>query len=227
MRRSRVSAHYVIVFMALLLYCVADSFAQLNSQSGVAGSIVSESDYTGVKVFYSESSASDVWLRAPLRTSGRQFHSVQQELFRAGAIIPFRFPTILENSDKLREHLDLRSTEYKSLLRRFANQVQMDLALTHATAPPASLSGGDYLRERQTRHRLLHDFAADLHAQATPLAKDWRQRSLSNGLRCFALVERDQVQQFNAKMKMVYAPAELSVRISGPWPVAEFLDFST
>ena len=213
--------------MALLLYCVADSLARLNSQTGVAGSMVSESELTGLKVFYSENSTSDIWLREPLRTSATQFHSVQQELFRAGAILPFRFPTILESCDKLREHLDLRSTEYKSLLRRFANRAQMDLALTHATTPPASLSGGDYLRERQTRNRLLHAFAANLHALATPLAKDWRQRSVSNGLRCFALVEREQVHEFHEKMKTVYAPPQLSVRISGPWPVAEFLDFST
>src|SRR5215831_3960626 len=102
----------------------------------------------------------------------------------------------------------------------------MDLALTHATALQASSSCSDYLRERQTRSRLLNHFAADLHGLATPLAKDWRQRSVANGLRCFALVEREQVHEFNEKMKTVYAPAELSVRISGPWPVAEFLDFS-
>jgi len=212
--------------MALLLYCVADSVAQLNSQTGVRGSTVSASEHSGVKVFYSENTTPEVWLREPLRSSARQFHGVQQELFRAGAIIPFRFPTILESCDQLREHLDLRSTEYKSLLRRFANSVQMDLALTHATALQASSSGSDYLRERQTRSRLLNHFAADLHGLATPLAKDWRQRSVANGLRCFALVEREQVHEFNEKMKTVYAPAELSVRISGPWPVAEFLDFS-
>src|SRR5215469_5270279 len=142
--------------MALLLYCVADSFAPLNSQTGVRGSAVSASEQSGVKVFYSENTAPEVWLQEPLRSSAKQFHGVQQELFRAGAIIPFRFPTILESGDKLREHLDLRSTEYKSLLRRFANRVQMDLTLTHATGPAASSSGRDYLRQRQTRGRLLN-----------------------------------------------------------------------
>ena len=213
--------------MALLLYCVADSFAQLNSETGVRGSAVSASEHSGVKVFYSENTTPEVWLREPLRSSARQFHGVQQELFRAGAIIPFRFPTILESCDKLREHLDLRSAEYKSLLRRFANHVQMDLALTHPTGPPVSTSGLDYLRQRQMHGRLLHHFAADLQALATSLAKDWRQRSVSNGVRCFALVEREQIHEFSERMKATFVPAGLSVRISGPWPVAEFLDFST
>ena len=213
--------------MALLLYCVAGLSARLSSKTGVTGSAVSTSEHSGVKVFYSENATPDIWLRGPLRSSARQFHSVQQELFRAAAIIPFRFPTILESCDKLREHLDLRATEYQSLLRRFADSVQMDLALTHATARPASSSGGDYLRERQTRGRLLNYFAADLHALAMPVVKDWRQRSLSNGLRCFALLGREQVQQFNERMKAISVPSLLSARITGPWPVAEFLDFST
>jgi hypothetical protein len=213
--------------MALLLYCVADSFAQPHSETGVRGSAVSASQHSGVKVFYSEDTTPEVWLREPLRSSARQFHGVQQELFRAGAIIPFRFPTILESCDKLRQHLDLRSTEYQSLLRRFANRVQMDLALTHATGPPASSSGLDYLRQRQTRGRLLHHFAADLQALLTPLAKDWRQRSVANGVRCFALVERAQIHEFSERMKAIFVPGGLGVRISGPWPVAEFLDFST
>ena len=213
--------------MALLLYCVADSVAQLNSQTGVRGSTVSASEHSGVKVFYSENTTPEVWLREPLRSSARQFHGVQQELFRAGAIIPFRFPTILESCDQLREHLDLRATEYKSLLRQFANRVQIDLALRHATGPPAASSGLDYLRQRQTRGRLLKHFAADLQALATPLAKDWRQRSVSNGVRCFALVEREQIHEFSERMKTIFVPGGLSVRISGPWPVAEFLDFST
>ena len=213
--------------MALLLYCVADSLAQLNSQTGVTGSAVSAWEHSGVKVFYSENATPDLWLREPLHSSARQFHGVQQELFRAGAIIPFRFPTILESCDKLREHLDLRSTEYKSLLCRFANRVQMELGLTHATAPSASSSGLDYLRERQRRGRLVNHFAADLHALLTPLAKDWRQRSVSNGLCCFALIEREQVPEFNERMKTISVPSALSARITGPWPVAEFLEFSS
>jgi hypothetical protein len=213
--------------MALLLYCLADPSASPNSQNGVAGSAISTLEHSGLGVFYSEDATADTWLRAPLRTSAEEFHRVQRELFSRGAIIPFRFPTILESENKLREHLDQRAGEYKNLLQRFATSVQMDVFLTHATTLSTNPSGATYLRERQERNHALERFASDLRTHADPLAKDWRQRSVSNGLRLFALVERKHVQEFNEKMKMLAVPSGLSARISGPWPVAEFVDFET
>jgi hypothetical protein len=213
--------------MAVLLYCIAEPSAPLNSQTGVAGSPVCRFDYSGVAVFHSENPTGDKWLRAPLRTSAEEFHRIQRELFSKLPIIPFRFPTILEDVDKLREHLDERAGEYKNLLRRFATVVQMEIFLSHTTVLSAQPSGATYLRERQERSRALERFAADLRTHAQPLVKDWRQRTVSNGLRCFALLERKHIQEFNEKMKTLSAPNALSARVSGPWPVAEFLDFDT
>ena len=213
--------------MAVLLYCVADQSASLNSKTGVAGSPVSSFDHSAVAIFYSESATADTWLRAPLRTSAEEFNRVQRKLFSKVPIIPFRFPTILESEDKLREHLDQRAEEYKKLLQRFAACVQMDVFLTLTTAHSTNPSGAVYLRERQERNRALEQFAAELRTHAEPLPKEWRQRSVSNGLRAFALVERKQVQEFNERMKTLDVPGTVSARISGPWPVAEFLDFET
>jgi hypothetical protein len=213
--------------MAVLLYCIANPSASLNSKAGVAGSPVSTLEYSGLGVFNSENATADIWLRAPLRTSAEEFHRIQRELFSKVPIIPFRFPTILESQDKLREHLEQRAGEYKNLLRRFATSVQMDVFLTLATAPTAQPSGAVYLRERQERSHTLEQFASDLRTHAEPLVKDWRQRTVSNGLRCFALLERKHVEEFNEKMKMLAVPSALGARVSGPWPVAEFLDFET
>lgn len=213
--------------MPLLLYCVADLSAQLNTKTGVAGSPVSRFEHSGLVVFHSENATADAWLGAPLPSSAEDFHRIQRELFRSSPIIPFRFPTILENREKLREHMDERSDEYKALLQRFATCVQIDLTLTYKTAPSESSSGANYLRQRQSRNRALEQFASELRNQGEPLIKDWRERSVPNALRCFALLERKHVQEFNEKMKTLSVPAELSARISGPWPVAEFLDFRT
>ena len=210
--------------MALLLYCIAEPSASLKTQIGVAGSRVSCFNYSGVAIFYSESATADTWLRAPLRTSAEEFHRIQRELFSECPIIPFRFPTVLENQEKLREHLDQRAREYKNLLRRFATSAQMDVFLAQTTAFSAQPSGSAYLRERRDRNHALEEFAAELRKQADPLVKDWRQRTVSNGLRCFALLERKHIGEFNEKMKTVRVPTALSARISGPWPVAEFLD---
>jgi hypothetical protein len=212
--------------MALLLYCVTELTAPQISSPGVAGSRVKRLEHSGLASFYSDSTAADIWLSAPLRKSAQEFHGVQRVLFCSGAIIPFRFPTILEDGDKLRAHLEERSDEYTSLLARFANFVQVDITIRHtASSPPPS--GADYLRERQSRNRTLDEFTNQLRSEAGTLAKDWRQRSIANGLRCFALVERKQVQEFNERMKTVSMPSQLSARVSGPWPVAEFLDFKS
>jgi hypothetical protein len=194
---------------------------------GVARSPVSRFDHSGVTVFYSENATADTWLRAPLRTSAEEFHRIQRELFSKGAIIPFRFPAILESENKLREHLDQHAGEYKNLLCRFATSVQMDVFLTLPTAPTAQPSGAAYLRERQERSHIMEQFASDLRKHAEPLVKDWRQRTVSNGLRCIALLERKHVEEFNEKMKMLAVPSALGARVSGPWPVAEFVDFET
>ena len=204
---------------------MTDPSALLNMQAGVAGLPVSTLEYSGLGVFYSENVTSDIWLRAPLRTSAEEFHRVQRELFSKVPIIPFRFPTILESEDKLRVHLDQRADEYKNLLLRFATSAQMDVFLTHTSALSAHPSGASYLRERQERNHAMEQFASELRKHAEPLVKDWRQRTVSNGLRCFALLERKHVQEFNEKMKMLAVPSALGARVSGPWPVAEFLDF--
>ena len=213
--------------MAVLLYCVANPSASTNLESGVAGSPVLTLDHSGLGVSYSEGATADTWLRAPLRTSAGEFHRVQRELFSKGPVIPFRFPTILESGDRLREHLDQRADEYKNLLQRFAATVQMDVFLTHTTTLSTNPSGAAYLRERQERSHLMEQFASDLRKHADPLVKDWRQRTVSNGLRCFALLERKHIEEFNEKMKMLAVPTALSARVSGPWPVAEFVDFET
>jgi hypothetical protein len=103
----------------------------------------------------------------------------------------------------------------------------MDVFLTHTAFLSAQPSGATYLRERQERNHALEQFASELRKQAKPLAKDWRQRTVSNGLRCFALLERKHVEEFNEKMKMLAVPSALGARVSGPWPVAEFVDFET
>lgn len=195
--------------------------------TGVSGSAVARFEHTDLTVFYSEDSNPDRWLRAPLKQAVEEVHRVQQELFRSTAILPFRFPTILDDQEKLHEHLAQRSTEYKSLLRRFATSVQMDLTLTGSAPPADRSSGARYLRDRQSRTHRLEQFASEIRRHLNQLPTNWRQRSVPNGLRCFALVERERVPHFNETMKTLSVPAELTVRISGPWPVAEFLEFSS
>ena len=210
--------------MPLLLYCVAEASAARNSGTGVASSLVACSEHSSLSIFYSENQSTESWLKSPVRISAKEFHRVQQELFRSAAIIPFRFPTILESHEKLRGHLSEHAARYRDLLHRFSNFAQMDIALTQAASPQAASSGGEYLRDRQARTHTLEQLAAEFRRKVGPLIADWRQRSTSNGLRCFALVERKRVEEFNERMKTASVSPGVGARVSGPWPVAAFLD---
>src|SRR6202030_3424888 len=112
--------------MAILLYCISKCDVQAsNSLTGVAGDPVVRSEIGPLATFTSRNSDSTVWLRSELKASALEFHRVLSEVFKSAAIIPFRFPTIFESEELLAEHLQERSSEYKALLEKFSDMVQM------------------------------------------------------------------------------------------------------
>jgi hypothetical protein len=56
--------------------------------------------------------------------------------------------------------------------------------------------------------------------------QDWRQRPSKDGVRVFALIDRNQVTNFRSMMRNTPVPLNFSVRASGPWPVSEFIEQS-
>jgi Gas vesicle synthesis protein GvpL/GvpF len=209
--------------MPLLLYCVAEAGIEHITQSGVAGLLVERIESCGISAFYSQHSTADTWLKMHVKDAAREFHKIQQKIFASSAIVPFRFPTMFETEEKLRQHLNQHAKEYEELLQRFTNCVQIDILLSQSAAPAAE-SGAQFLRDRQNRARTFERGAEHLHTAAQPAIKDWRQRSTSKGLRCFALLERKGVEEFNERIKAASLPDGITARVSGPWPVAEFLD---
>jgi hypothetical protein len=211
--------------MAILLYCIAKCDVQVsNSLTGVAGDPVVRSEIGPLATFTSHSSDSAVWLRPELRASALEFHRVLSDVFKSAAIIPFRFPTIFESEELLAEHLQERSSEYKALLEKFSDAVQMEIRLTYPGLVTPSGSGTEYLKERQTTAHAIERFESDVHAILSSLVKDWRQRASKDGVRSFALVDRDRVAEFRNIMLNASVPNRLNVRISGPWPVSEFIE---
>jgi hypothetical protein len=52
---------------------------------------------------------------------------------------------------------------------------------------------------------------------------DWRQRAASHGVRCFVLIKREAVGEFQQKIQRVQLPEASTAAVSGPWPPTEFL----
>jgi hypothetical protein len=213
--------------MAILLYCIAKRDVQVRtSLTGVAGDPVVRAEIGPLATFTSHNADSAVWLRSELKASAIDFHRVLSEVFKSAAIIPFRFPTIFESEEQLAEHLQERSNEYNALLEKFNDVVQMEIRLTYPGLGTPSGSGTEYLKQRQTLMRAIERFESDLRALFSSLARDWRQRASKNGIRAFALVDRHQIAEFRNITRNASVPDGFTVRISGPWPVSEFIEQS-
>lgn len=216
--------------MAILLYCVAEADLPVNGVlTGVARVPVLRLERQGLATFASQSSKAEVWMRTPLSEAALEFHNVLEELFRSSAVIPFRFPTILDSEQELYEHLEQRATAYKSLIEKFRTSVQLEALVTYAH--PAQdksgvASGTEYLREKQRRADALEGLASSLQFAAGEVAKQWRTRIIQGGVRCFALVERELVTSFRNAVENVPLPNGFKLRVSGPWPATEFLNLS-
>jgi hypothetical protein len=211
--------------MPILLYCVSRPNPSLKElPTGVAGSPVLRAVMDSLVAIISRNPDSATWLRASLRSSAVEFHRVITEVFRSAAVVPFRFPTIFENEEQLQQHLHERSGEYNVVLAKFADCAQMEIRVNYANHATSIESGAEYLRERQKAHRAAEDFGAELQRDLSSLSTDWRQRASKSGIRAFAVVDRGRVLEFEAKMRGTLVPCGLNVRVSGPWPVSEFIE---
>lgn len=213
--------------MGILLYCIAKSDVPANdSLSGVAGDPVVRVEVGGLTAFTSHNADSAAWLQSRLRASALEFHHVLSEVFKSAAIVPFRFPTIFESEKELTQHLQERSSGYKALLEKFSAVVQMEIRVTSPAPKARSGSGAQYLKDRKTTMLELEKFEADLRTVLFPILKDWRHRLSKEGTRAFVLVDRHRVAEFGSIMQHAPVPEGLKVRVSGPWPVSEFIEES-
>ena len=211
--------------MPVLLYCVAEASAPLDGpRTGVLGQPVSRIEHSGLAVFVSRDPDSDAWTRPPVRESVLQFHQVLRQLFRSVGILPFRFPTVLSGDRELEAHLESSAERYKHLLDKYKASVQMEVLVSavEKSGAPSTVSGTEYLRARKSQRDELNQIVAGFPSVAGPRVIEWKVRSLPQGVRWFARLERDSLDQFNAAMETVKIPSGYMARGSGPWPVTEF-----
>jgi hypothetical protein len=212
--------------MPVLLYCISKRDAAIpTSLTGVAGSPVVREEIGRLAAFISRSPDSGTWLKQEVRTSAGQFHAVLKQVFRSVAIIPFRFPTIFDDDAQLNQQLGERSQEYESLLTKFSGVVQMEISIS-GTRKREQVSGSEYLRNARESSRTAETCAENIKKLVSPIVHDWRNSSSGYSIRLFALIDRQQVTGFESKMAHITVPTGLQVRVSGPWPVAQFIEQS-
>jgi len=213
--------------MSLLAYGIMEASAATEMPStGVAGARVEELQEFGLRYCFSRFETREHLSRVPAVESAYGFHQVLQALFRQAAIIPFRFPTILENVDELRQHLREHAQQYIGALSRLRDMVQLEIHIgTNQATERASraASGREYLQQRQARAAELKAAAEKFNLATQPWVVEWRERQTDGGMRCYALLRRDAVTSFQQAAQAL-SESQPGTRLSGPWPPAEFLE---
>jgi hypothetical protein len=203
----------------LLAYCVISSQDQVATE-GVRGAPVRSMNFETLRCIYSP-------LIPPQefnQDDALRFHTVLNAVFQQQAIIPFRFPTLLQNETDLRAHLHEKFSVYSADLQRLADMVQMELRIAVKEERAAAKSGTEYLRSKQQQARSLQSLSQAAQALVESLVVQWKERPTDQGLRCYALVKRAEVPAFRQKLTGAEFSGSTKVLISGPWPATEFLD---
>jgi len=157
------------------------------------------------------------------RDDALRFHGVLREILDRAAVAPFRFPTLLGDERELREFLAGQAAAYAEDLRRLRGMVQMEVRIRPEAGFSHPQSGKEYMEARTAEARRLSALAESIHAGAGELASQWRARQETGGLRCYALLRREQVAEFEQRARSLSPVQGASILVSGPWPASEFL----
>jgi hypothetical protein len=211
--------------MPILLYCLTKADAAADVASiGVSDLPVFFWTFPQFDLFASRAPDPAIWLKRELRASALEFHHVLRRIFETTAIVPFRFPTIFETEKQVEEHMQQRSSEYVGLLDRFADSVQMEIRISSDAPSRPAQSGTEYLNVRKRSIQEAERLAADMRQKLEPLSNEWRQRVARNELRAFVLIPRNKTERFEKAAGAIAVPQGLQARVSGPWPVGEFIE---
>lgn len=204
--------------MSVLPYCVILADQRVKKPPfGVGGKEVEALKFEALRIFYSHIDDS---MLAPesLRTSALEFHRVLASIFRRTAVVPFRFPNLLQSYEQLESHLRANMMKYKSFLEKNGDAVQMEVLLSNSAGENVGQkSGVEYLRERQQQFRNAAKLSDAVREKINNLVLD----SKTKESRLFFLVKRAQSEELRERLK--HLP---EIRVSGPWPATEFLEDS-
>jgi hypothetical protein len=215
--------------MPCLLYCVTQPNQTVNVASGVCEGAVQSREMLGVQVYWSEIADAEECLGTAesLKKAALQFHQVLREILAAATPIPFRFPTLLESEDSMEQHLAAEQELYRAALERIGDAVQYEVVGSWAADEQADLatpvSGREYLKRRSQATERIAAIDSKLKSVTTDSVREWRARQERKNHRWFALVPRGSRDRFVASLRSAGPSEGVRLRLSGPWPPAEFV----
>ena len=206
--------------MPLLVYCISESEVPPPA-AGVRNQRVEHEAVAGMQCYFSVFSAP---LSKLTKEDALAFHHVITAIFSRTAVIPFRFPTMLEGKGELEVYLETEGHDLLETLQRLREFVQMEVRLTVDDARAASAgSGKEYLESRKHSREDLLELSDSIHDLFEEDVRGWHTREFQNGLRCYALVPRHMVADFRHKCERLKLEGGVKAAVSGPWPPSEFM----
>ena len=208
--------------MALVPYCIFLLDEVEVPSTGIQGSPVLLLTEGELSVMYSEIAEPQQLTGDRLQGAALDFHRTVHAIFAHRAVIPFRFPTLLSETE-LREHLRSQAVPYQNFLRDHANEVQMEVRLWPFNSAPLKrgTTGTEYLEGRiagEARMLPLGDTLGGL-----PGVREVRRIPSRDLTRFFALVDRKHLEEFRTKAQERFPAGNIRMRVTGPWPATEFL----
>lgn len=207
-----------------LAYCAFESMPEISlPQNGVNTAPVQLMLQDGLGLLWSAVE----WPFVPANMQGNavEFHGVVQHIFKQAAVIPFRLLSVFDDESALKTFVEQNCGWFLADLKRLKNYVQMECVVypVPARERTQSSSGKAYLEQKAGLLRAMERYESGVREALGELAREIRVRDAKSGRRMFVLVERGREEEFRAAIKRVAVPGELSQRMSGPWPAAEFL----
>ena len=215
--------------MPCLLYCVTQPNQTVNVASGVCEGAVQSREMLGVQVYWSEIADPEECLGTAesLKKAALQFHQVLREILAAATPIPFRFPTLLESEEGMEQYLADEQELYRAALERIGDAVQYEVVGSWAADEQADLatpvSGREYLKRRSQATERIAAIDSKLKSVTADSVREWRARQERKSHRWFALVPRESRDRFVASLRSAGPSEGVRLRLSGPWPPAEFV----
>ena len=160
-----------------------------------------------------------------MQKSAVEFHEVVHQVFRQTAVIPFRLLSVFDDQQAFTAFATENREGVLQDLDRLKEFVQMECVIFPAPSltPVDRSSGRAYLEQKAVALRSSEAFAHALQGAVADLSREVHVREGRNGTRIFVLLERGHENDFRQAVAAIPIPNHLARRMSGPWPVAEFL----
>ncbi len=215
--------------MPCLLYCVTQPNQIVDLAGGVCEGAVQSREMSGVRVYWSEIANPEECLGSAesLKKAALQFHRVLRDVLATATPIPFRFPTLLEGEDGIEKQLAEGQEVYRAALERIGDAVQYEVVGSWADDEQVDLatpvSGREYLKRRSQATGRIAAVDSKLRSVTAGSVREWRTRQERKSHRWFALVPRESRDRFVASLRSAGPSQGVRLRLSGPWPPAEFV----